>query len=215
MGSSEEMYLLITWKLWSVRSSSAIERFRHHSVPVVLFVIVAVVAFDAPPLSAGAVTRLTSEFTMVVFVLSVWAGFPYALLVAVGPLSLLSRGIATFAAPRTSGEEARVYSRGAALRHVIAGVSYARGATVVGAHGIGVQMTLGREMTVLPPSMQPSFLVVVGVIVGVAFVGLQLWRYDTAPGTLSRRNILGTVGLGVLLALSPRVAYLVAWNIIA
>lgn len=214
MGPSGERYLLITWKPGSVRSSSAIERFRRHSVPV-LFAIVAVVAFGAPPLSAGTVMRLTSEFTTVVFVLSVWAGFPYALLVAVGTLPLLFRGMASFTAPRTTGEEAHVYSRDAALRHVIAGVSYALGATVVGAHGIGVQMTLGRKMTVLPPSKQPSFLVVGGVIVGVAFVGLQLWRYDAAPGTLSRRNILGTVGLGVLLALAPKVAYLVAWTIIA
>lgn len=195
-------------------SSAAIERFKQYAVPIVMFGIVAVVGFFVPPITSGEGSMMY-DVTAVVFILSVWSGFPYALLVAVGTLPLLSRGIASFAAPQTTSDEAHVYSMRAALQHVVAGVSYALCATVVGAHGIGVQMTVGRELTVLPPSIQPSFLVVGGVIIAVAFVSLQLWRYDAPLRTLSRRNILGTVCLGILLALSPKVAYLVAWNFIA
>lgn len=196
-----------------MRASSAVERFKDHSVPIVLFAIVGVVGFGVPAIENGEVTWTTFEITLLVFIISALAGFPYALLIAIGTLPLLSGGIASFAAPRWIGPEAPGSSSQADLRHIIAGVSYALAATVVGAHGIIVQNSLGRELRVLPPPYQPSFLVSGGVLVAVVFVSLQFWRFNAPLKKLSRRRILGTVGLGVLLALSPKVAYWLAWHI--
>lgn len=194
-------------------SPVAIERLKQHAVPIVVFGIVAVVAFIVTPVTIGEWSMMY-DVTVVVFILSIWAGLPYALLVAVGTLPLLYTGIASFAAPQTMSEEPHVYTTEAAYRHFIAGVAYVLGATVVGAHGIIIQMSVRQEMMELPPSLQLSFLGVGGVLVAVAFVSLQFWRYDARLRTLSRWNILGTVGLGVLLALSPKVAYWVGWKFI-
>lgn len=196
-----------------MRSPVAIDRFKHHGVPIIVFGIVAVVAFLVTPVISGEGSMM-EDVTVVVFVLSIWAGLPYAVLVAVGTLPLLYTGIASFAAPRTMPAEPHVSTTAAAYRHVIAGVAYVLGATVVGAHGIVIQMSVQKEMMALPPSLRLSFMAVGGVLVAVAFVVFQLWRYDAPLRTLSRRTILGTVGLGVLLALSPNVAYWVGGTFI-
>lgn len=187
-------------------SPSVIEQFRPHSVPIVLLAIVAVVGLLVPPLVLGSVSGRTYALTAAVFVLAIGSALPYALLVAVGTLPLLYAGVASYAAPRQSSS-LHSFSLSAALRHVIAGVSYALGAAAVGAVGIGAQMALPNRSTALPAILQPSFLVLGGVLVGGAFTGLQLWRYDASSNGLDRRTVAGTVVLGVLLAFSPVVAF--------
>lgn len=188
-------------------SPSTIERFRPHSVPLVVFAIVAVVVLVAPPVALGEVTPRTYALTAAVLVFAVGAVFPYAVVVALGTLPLLYVGIASFAAPQPVGDVPHPFSASATLRHVAAGILYVLGAAAVGAIGIGVQMATGSDSTAIPAALQPSFLTLGGVIVAGAFVCLQLWRYDTPLDSLARRTVLGTVGLGVLLALSPVVAF--------
>lgn len=188
-------------------SPSAIERFRHHAVPLVLFVIVAVTVLVVPPLVLGDLTARTYALTAAVLILAITTAFPYAVLVAVGTLPLLHAGIASYAAPQTPSDAGHSFSTATALRHVVAGVSYVLGAAVVGAVGLGAQMAAPRGATVGPAALQPSFLLLGGLLVAGAFVGAQLWRYDTPRGTLARHTVLGTAALGVLLAASPVVAY--------
>lgn len=188
-------------------SPSIIARFKPYGVPSVVFLLVAVAALVVPPLVLGEVTARTYALTAAVVVLAVGAVFPYAVLVALGTLPLLYAGIASFAAPKVEADVYHSFSAVAALRHVAAGVSYVLGAAVVGAIGVGVQIAVGSGSTTMPAAVQPFFLYLGGVIVAAGFVSLQLWRYDRPLGTLARRTVLGTVALGVLLALSPAVAY--------
>ena len=187
--------------------SSTIERFRHHVVPLALFVIVAVTVLIVPPIVLGEVTRDTYTLTAVVLVLAFSSVFPYAVFVAVGTLPLLYAGIASFAAPQTASDAAHSFSTATALRHVVAGISYVLGAAAVGAIGLGAQIGTTDEFTVVPAVLQPSFLTLGGGIVAGAFVCLQLWRYDAPLDTVGRHTILGTVLLGGLLALSPLIAF--------
>jgi len=188
-------------------SPSAIERFRHHVVPLVLFVIVAVAVLVVPPLVLGDLTARTYAVTAAIVVLAISSAFPYAILVAVGTLPLLYAGIASYAAPQTPSDAGHSFSAATSLRHVVAGVSYVLGAAVVGAVGLGVQLAAPPGVTPGPAALQPSFLLLGGLIVAGIFVGGQLWRYDTPQGTLPRHTVLGTAALGVLLAVSPVVAY--------
>ena len=188
-------------------SPSVIARFKPYAVPVVVFLIVVVAALVVPPLVLGEVTVRTYALTAAVIILAVGAVFPYALLVGLGTLPLLYADIASFAAPEIETNVTHSFSAVAALRHIAAGVSYVLGAAVVGAIGIGVQFAVGSDSTTIPTALQPLFLYFGGVIIAVAFVSLQLWRYDRPSSRLARRTILGTVALGVLLALSPAVAF--------
>ena len=188
-------------------SPPAYERLKHHAVPLVVFVVVAVVVLVAPPLVLGELTAKTYALTAAVVILAVGAVFPYAMLVAVGTLPLLYADVASFAAPETADGRAHSFSTVAALRHVGAGVAYVLGATVVGAIGIGAQIAVGGDSTAVPAALHPAFLYSGGVIVAGAFALLQLWRYDRPLGALDRSTVLGTVALGVLLALSPAVAF--------
>ncbi|MFP4625194.1 MAG: hypothetical protein ACLFNI_01220 [Natronomonas sp.] len=194
-------------------SPSIIQRFKPHSVPLVLFAIVAIAALIVPPLVLGEATSRTYALTAAVFILAIGSVFPYALLVAVGTLPLLYTGYASYAAPQTSAtlqtspKTPYSFSPTSALRHVVAGVVYALEAAAVGAVGMGAQIAVGSGPTAVPAIFQPSFLFLGGTTVGVAFFGLQLWRYDTPLRTLDRQTILGTAVLGGLVALSPVVAF--------
>jgi hypothetical protein len=66
---------------------------------------------------------------------------------------------------------------------------------------------MGRESTTIPAVFQPLFLYLGGILVAAAFIWFQLLRYETPIGRLDRRTVLGTVALGILLALSPAVAF--------
>lgn len=188
-------------------SPAAISQFKRYSVPLAVFLIAVVAALAVPPLVLGEVTARTYALTVAVIILAVGAVFPYAMLVALGTLPLLYAGIASFAAPETEADVAHSFSALAALRHVAAGVAYVLGAAVVGAIGIGAQIAVGGDSTTMPAALQPLFLYLGGIVVAGGFVSLQLWRYDTPIGTLPRSSIVGTVALGVLLALAPAVAY--------
>lgn len=186
---------------------STIQPFKRHSVPLVVFVMVAVAVLIMPPVVLGEVTTRTYALTAAVLILAVGSVFPYAVLVALGTLPLLYAGVASFSAPRPSATDPHSFSAIAALRHAVTGFSYVLGATTVGAIGIGVQMGMGGDSATIPAAFQPFFLYLGGVLVAGAFVSLQLWRYDTSLDGLSRRTVLGTVTLGGLLALSPAVAF--------
>lgn len=187
--------------------SLPIARFKRHSVPLVVFFIGVVAVIVVPPIVLGELTVRTYALTAAVIILAVGAVFPYAVLIALGSLLLLYTGVASFAAPKTGADVDHSFSVVTAIRHVAAGVSYVFGAAVVGALGIGAQFAAGGEPTAIPAVLQPLFLYAGGVIVAGAFVSLQLWRYDRPLDALAQRTILGTVVLGVLLALSPAVAF--------
>lgn len=188
-------------------SPSILDRFRPHSVPVVIFAIAAIAITIVPPLVLGEVTTRTYALTVAVVVLALGAVLPYALLVAIGTLPLLYAGLASYAAPQPSPDNAHSFSPIAILRHVAAGVAYSVGAAVVGAIGIGVQLGAPEGAAAWTIGEQPSLLVLGGVIVGVTFVAFQLWRYDTTLRTLNRGILLGTAVLGVLVAISPVIAF--------
>lgn len=187
-------------------SPSTFGRFRPHAVPVVIFSIVVAVTSIVPPLVLGAMTMRTYAITAAVLILAVGSVLPYALLVAFGTLPLLYTGLASYAAPQPSPDAAYSFSVTTALRHVVAGVAYVVSAAIVGAIGFGAQMGAPDVIAGLPAAVYPSFLVLGGVAIGVAFVGLQLWRDDTAFRMLDRGTVLGTAILGLLLAASPTVA---------
>ena len=121
-------------------SPSPLDRLRPHAVPVTIFSIVVVVTSIVPPLVLGAVSTRSYTITAAVLILAVGSVLPYSLLVAVGTLPLLYTGLASYAAPRPSADEAYSFSTMAAIRHVVAGVAYVLSAGVVGAIGFGAQM---------------------------------------------------------------------------
>lgn len=178
------------------------ERFRPISVPVSLFALVVATLLFVPPLVLGEVTFRTYALTTAVFILAASSVSPYAVVVAVGTLPLLYLGFGTFASPATLPAEDDSPSMAAAIRHVVAGVAYVLAAAVVGAVGFGADFAVSSGSS---PSLMPSLLIIGGVIVASAFVGLQLWRYD-GEGAFEWRTVATTVFLGVLLALSPSVA---------
>jgi hypothetical protein len=186
---------------------SPIQLFKRHSVPLVVFVMVAVSILLVPPVVLGEVTARTYALTAAVVILAVSSAAPYAVLVGLGTLPLLYAGVASFAAPQRAAKDLHPFSAVAATRHTVAGISYVLGAAAVGAIGIGVQIGMRSDSTAIPAVFQPSFLYLGGMLVAGAFVSLQLWRYDTSLSGLARRTVLGTVTLGILLALSPAVAF--------
>jgi hypothetical protein len=188
-------------------SPSATGRFKRHAVPLAVASVVTIAVLVVPPIVLGEVTTRTYALTAAVLIIAVSAVFPYAVLVALGTLPLLYAGVASFAAPRTAADDIPPFSAVTALRHGVAGLSYVLGAAAVGAIGIGVQMAVESDPAAIPAAAQPLFLYLGGVVVAGTFVCLQLWRYDTPLDALPRRTVLGTVALGVLLALSPAVAF--------
>lgn len=190
-------------------SPSTLTQFRPHAVPVVIFAIVLSVTIVVPPLVLGEVTTRTYAITAALVVLAVGATLPYALFAGLVTLPLLYTGVASYAAPRPLPDTAHSFSPTVALRHVVAGVAYSLAAAVVGAIGIGAQMGISNAAAAGSVGGHPTFLVLGGVAIGGTFVALQLWRYDTANRTLDRGNLLGTTVLGLLVAASPGIAFLV------
>jgi len=185
---------------------STIQSFKRHSVPVVVFTIVTGAVLILPPIVLGEVTARTYAITAAVLILAVSSAFPYALLGVLGTLPLLYAGVASFAAPQPVADDPHPFSVGAALRHAVAGLSYVLGAAAVGGIGMGVQIGMGSESTAMPAVFQPSFLYLGGATIAVAFVSLQLLRYETPITKLAHRTIVGTVAHGLVIALSPAVA---------
>lgn len=183
-----------------------VERFRPHSVPVCVFAIVATAFLFVPPLVLGEVTGETYALAAAVLILAIASVTPYAFLIGVVTLPLLYAGIGSYASPRVVPADDESLSMDAALRHVVAGVAYVLAAAAVGGLGIGIDMALSSGTPRVPAAFQPPFLVVGGIIVGGAFVALQLWRYDASVDTLTWRTTIGTAVLGILLALSPPIA---------
>ena len=180
----------------------AIDRYRENAVPLTLLLITAVAVLVVPPIAAGEVGAYGAvPFGVMIAFTTV---FPYACVVAVGTLPLLYADLASFAAPDTDADAFHSFSWDTALRHVVAGFAYVVSAATVGAIGIGVQIIL-EDHTILD-AFRPSFLIG-SVIVAVAFVGTQLWRYDRPLRTLPLRTVLGTLALGGLLALSIVAAF--------
>lgn len=188
-------------------SHTVIEQVKRHSVPLVVFVVVALAALAVPPIVLGEATPRTYALTAAVLILAVSAVFPYAMLVALGTLPLLYAGIASFAAPRTAADVTHPFSTATVIRHVAAGIFYVLAAAAVGAIWIGAQFAVGSNATAIPAALRSSFLYLGGVLVAGPFVCLQLWRYDTPLGALARGTVLATAALGILLALSPVVAF--------
>lgn len=188
-------------------SPSPLDPFRPHAVPIVLFAIVAIATILVPPLVLGEVTTRTYAITAALVILSVGASLPYALFVGIGTLPLLYTGFASYAAPQPSPDTNHSFSPLMAFRHVVAGVAYSLAAAVVGAIGIGAQIGIPNAASAGSIGGQASFLVLGGVIIAVTFVALQLWRYDTPLRTLDRATLLGTAVLGLLVALSPIIAF--------
>ncbi len=188
-------------------SPSTLQPFKRHSVPLAVLVIVAVAALVLPPIVLGEITTRTYALTAAVLILTVGSVFPYAVLVSLGTLPLLYAGVASFAAPQLGADGPHSFSTTTAIRHTIAGLTYVLGAAAVGAIGIGAQIGMGSESITIPAAFQPLFLYLGGIIVAAAFICFQLLRYDTPIGRLDRRTVLGTVVLGILLALSPAVAF--------
>lgn len=186
---------------------STLQTVKRHSVPLAVFVIVAGVVLVMPPIVLGEVTTRTYALTAAVLILAVSSALPYAVVVALGTLPLLYAGLASFAAPQPASASPHVFSAAAALRHAVAGISYVLGAAAVGAIGFGVQIGMESDSTVMPAAFLPPFLYFGGILVAGVFVPLQMWRYNTPLDELTRGTVLGTVTLGVLLALSPAVAF--------
>ncbi|MFC4438580.1 MULTISPECIES: hypothetical protein [Natrialbaceae] len=178
------------------------DRCKENAVPLTLFFITAIAIFIVPPIALRDLGAINGVPIVIVIVLT--TVFPYACVVAVGTLPLLCANIASFAAPDADADALHSFSWDATLRHLVAGFSYVVGAATVSAIGIGVQITLEDRMIL--EAFQPSFLIG-SVIVGVAFIGAQLWRYDRPLRTVPLRTILGTLVLGGLLALSIVAAF--------
>lgn len=188
-------------------SFSNFDWLRPYSVPVIISSILVIGAIIVPPLVLGEVTTETYVITAAVIILAVSATLPYALLVGIGTLPFLYTGFASYAAPQPSADTAHPFSPAAALRHVVVGVGYVLVAAVVGAIGFGSQMGIPAREAPRALGGQPAFLVLGGLIIAATFVTLQLWRYDTALRTLDRKILLGTVVLGLPVAVSPIVAF--------
>ena len=180
---------------------SAFERFRPHSVPVCILAVVVAAAVVVPPLVLDLTPR-TYAIAAAVLILAVISTAPYAVAVAVLTLPFQYLGLASYASPRTvqDGRPSLVGS----LRHTAAGFAYVLAAGAVGGIGVGVDVASSTSAST-PPTGVP-FTYLAGGGVGLAFVGLQLWRHDGPVGDLETRTVSGTVALGLLLIPAGRVA---------
>ena len=174
---------------------STLERFRPHSVPICILAVVAAAAVVVPPLVLE-LTPKTYAIAAAVLILAVTSTAPYAVAVAVLTLPFQYLGLASYASPRTVPEDGRP-SLADALRHAAAGFAYVLAAGAVGGIGVGVDVASSSSAST-PPAGVP-FTYLAGGVVGLAFVGLQLWRHDDPVGDLETRTVLGTIALGLLL----------------
>lgn len=193
---------------------SLLGRFRPYSVPICLFAVVAVVVLLVPPLVLGEATGRTYALTTAVLIVAISSVIPYAVGVAVLTLPFLYTGSGSYAAPEVLPTDAEPFSATAALRHVMAGISYVVAATAVGAVGIGIDFAASSGSNPVsavgfpsfPSIGVPPFLLLGGAVVAGVYVAVQLWRYERPVRALGRQTVLGTVILGALLAASPVVA---------
>ncbi|MFB6113842.1 MAG: hypothetical protein ABEJ58_07035 [Halodesulfurarchaeum sp.] len=188
-------------------SPSTLNRLKPHAVPLTIFSIALFVTSIVPPLVLGAVSTRTYAITAAVLILAIGSVLPYALLVAFGTIPLLYTGLASYAAPQPSSDDTYSFSTVAAFRHIVAGVSYVVCAGIVGAIGFGAQMAAPDQSAGLQAAIYASVPDLGGLLIAVAFVALQLWRADTALRTRNRGTILATTILGLLIAVSPHVAF--------
>ncbi|EMA05545.1 hypothetical protein SAMN05443574_10851 [Haloarcula vallismortis] len=178
--------------------------FRPYSVPICLFVVVAATVLFVPPLVLGEVTGRTYALTIAVLIVAVSSVLPYAVAVAILTVPVPYAGLGSYAAPAA----VESFSPTAALRHVVAGVSYAVAATAVGGVSVGIDFAVSSGSSPLqavrfPALGVPPFLTLGGAAVAAVYVAVQLWRYDSPLAEIGLDTVLGTVGLGVLLAASP------------
>jgi hypothetical protein len=181
---------------------STLERFRPHSVPVCVFAVVVAAVVIVPPLVLDLTPR-TYAIAAAVLILAVSSTAPYAVAVAVLTLPSQYLGLASYASPRTVPDDGRP-SLVDALRHAGAGSAYVLAAGAVGGIGVGVDVASSSSAST-PPTGVP-FTYLAGGVVGVVFVGLQLWRHDDPESGFDARTTFGTIALGLLLVPAGRVA---------
>lgn len=186
-------------------------RLRPHGVPVAVFAVVLATVLVVPPAVLGELTARTYALATAVVILSVSSAFPYAVVVAVATLPLVSLDAGSYASPRSLPDATDAPTWVAALRHVVAAVGYVLAAAMVGGIGIGLDFFVSSGSGGMPGG-QPVFMILGSGLVGVTFVTLQLWRYDAPVAALDRRTVIGTVALGALLTPAGRVALWVFGN---
>ncbi|EMA27843.1 hypothetical protein [Haloarcula japonica] len=191
-----------------------VRRFRPYSVPISLFAVVTAVVLFVPPLVLGEATGRTYALTVAVLIVAISSVLPYAVAVGVLTVPFLYTGIGSYAAPAVLPTDAEPCTLTAALRHVIAGISYVVAATAVGAVGIGLDFAASSGSDPFPavgflplPALGfPPFLLLGGVVIAGVYVVVQLWRYGRPVRALGWDTVLGTAILGAFLAASPMVA---------
>ncbi|WP_336330230.1 hypothetical protein [Haloarcula sp. CGMCC 1.2071] len=186
--------------------SRFVGRFRPYSVPICLFAVVAIAVLFVPPLVLGGATGRTYALTMAVLIVAISSVLPYAVAVGVLTVPFLYTGIGSYAAPEVLPTDAEPFGLAAALRHVIAGISYVVAATAVGAVGIGLDFAASSGSDPFPAVGFPPFLLLGGVVIAGVYVAVQLWRYERPVRGLGWDTVLGTGVLGAFLAASPLVA---------
>ena len=193
---------------------SFVGRFRPYSVPLCLFAVVAATVLLVPPLVLGDATGRTYALTTAVLIVAISSVLPYAVAVGVLTVPFLYAGVGSYAAPAVVPTDAESFTLAAALRHVVAGLSYVVAATAVGAVGIGLDFAASSGSDPFPavgfppfPALGfPPFLLLGGAVVAGVYVTVQLWRYERPVRGLGWDTVLGTVVLGAFLAASPIVA---------
>jgi hypothetical protein len=184
-------------------------RLSSHSVPALVSGLAATLLFVVPPVVSGRLAVGKAYLlAAAILTLAVVNGAPYTVLVTVATLPLIRTGSAGDASPEavavapTGG--AGTTTGEVAIRHVVVGIGYGLASACVGSVLVGAWLA-GLP---LPSSVGvPTGALVGGLLIGGAFVGLQLWRYRALGARLDWRTAATTAGLGGLLVLSPAVTY--------
>lgn len=182
------------------------------AVPASVVGLAAVVAVAVPSLVAltGPLSLArASVLALVILILTVSYGVPYAAAVAVGTVPVVGLGVAGFAPPEAVAPGTGWSRRRVAVAHAAVGFCYALAAAFVGSLLLGAEMAGGSSVA---PALGDALGVPVGTVaggvaVGGAFVALQLWRCRGVGVPLDRRTVATTAALGALLVPSPATAY--------
>ena len=173
------------------------ERFAPLSVPAAVFALVIGFVAVVPPLASGPLpVGEAYTYALVFLILAAAYGAPYAIVVAVATLPVLRFGMAGYASPELLDADASTTLLAAV--HIAVGFLYALAAAFVGSLALGAQIAGSPETAFTFPFGTLGG----GVLVGGAYVILQLWR--SAHRDL--RTVAVTVSLGALLAAAPVVA---------